>query len=73
MSIGIYFVLGMAYVVINGLFRKFYEDDDGLLVFAHLVAWPIAIACLIIESSIKLTKWLIKWIGRKLSKLLPIK
>lgn len=35
-------IVGIIYVLINGLVRKIYDDDtDMLLVLAHMFLWPI--------------------------------
>jgi len=47
--IPIYFLIGIAYVIINGTLRNMYNDDDWQLPLAHIAIWPICFICLVIS------------------------
>jgi hypothetical protein len=54
----VYMIIGLAYVIINGAFRKFYTDGDMFLPIIHFLLWPLFIGLLIVVS-------IVKWIKRK--------
>lgn len=43
----LYFIIGIVYVVLNGLVRKMYHDDDWFLPFIHIILWPFFASMLI--------------------------
>lgn len=44
-----YFLIGLIYVVINGVVRKMYDEGDSLLAFVHLFFWWVCFICLLVE------------------------
>lgn len=48
-----YFIIGLAYSLINGIIRKIDTDGDYLLPFVWLTLWPLGIISLIIFVSIE--------------------
>jgi hypothetical protein len=46
--VGLYFLVGIVYVFVNGAFRGIYDDEDWQLPFAHIFLWPVCFICLIL-------------------------
>lgn len=44
---GIYFIVGILYALINGVFRKINTDGDWLLSIVWIIAWPLCFIGLI--------------------------
>lgn len=44
---GIYFLIGIVYAVINGWIRKMNDDGDWLLTIVWMLLWPICLIGLI--------------------------
>lgn len=52
--IELYSFVGIIYVLVNGLIRKIYSnDDDWQIVPVHIFGWPICLICLVIDKFIK--------------------
>lgn len=52
--LGFYFLIGIVYVIINGIIRKLYVEEDFLLVMAHIFVWPMFLLLLVITKFPKL-------------------
>lgn len=37
----LYFIIGIVYVIVNGLFRKMDTDGNPMLVWVWLTLWPV--------------------------------
>ena len=56
--VAVYFVIGILYTMINGIFRGLYKEDDMFLPMMHIQLWPIFI--------LGLGSWLIARRARKI-------
>jgi hypothetical protein len=46
-----YFLIGIAYLLINALVRKIYDEGQMIMPFIHMMLWPLFILT-----------WIVKWI-----------